>query len=218
MKLSYTGAMSDLSGRVCTVSGLTRDNLLHGGYNGAPLAVQDIFNLSADATRMSPNGFEIKARPGPNSEIFRTAGGTLIEVPAPGENPWYSSDNKDNCFDVIEADGTYHQTKEPLTGARPGTGICFAWQGIATDQPLTFEIYKVLEWRPKASAGIVQAPAQTLGYNVPEAAESLLDRIDRNWPTIMRAANVAQRTAGVISQIALTGSAGIGPAMLHLAN
>lgn len=192
MKLTYTGSMSALKGRVGTIGGITRDQLL----NERP-SVNEMFQLCSDATRLSPDGVEFRARPGPNSEVYRTAGNQSNTV---------SPFSRDNCFDLGYGS---HVTKVNPTGARPGSGIAIIWTDCDVHQRMIIEFFKTIEWRPTVTSGIVQVEPHTAGDNLAEKALKFLDTHVPNWQhRIMHtAASAATSVAGRLSQMALGGAA-----------
>lgn len=196
MKLSYAGAMASLKGRVATISGISRDQLLHGGDNGSTLSAAVLLNLASNTERFQTTGAEIRARPGEPSQYYRTSGGPDRE-----NHPHVSKDNKDNCFNAYIGGGT----AEPLTGPSAGNGIALVWNGIDPQQSVVIELYKVLEWRPKAISGIVQKQSSSDGENLSQKAVGLLDRVDYMWQSAKGAYSVSRRLGGLIADIAGTG-------------
>jgi len=198
MKLSYAGAMAALKGRVATISGISRDQLLHGGDNGSTLSASVLLNLASNTERFQTAGAEIRARPGEPSQYYRTSGG-----PPRANHPHVAMDNKDNCFDayISTSGGCF----EPLTGPSAGNGIAVCWTGVDPAQAIVIELYKVLEWRPKAVSGIVQKQSSSDGENLTQKAVGLLDRVDYAWQSAKGMYSQARRGGGFIADIAATG-------------
>lgn len=196
MRLTYTGAMSALRGRFASISGISRDQLLHGGYEGGALSPNELLNLASNAERFSTSGAEIRARPGEPSQYYRTAGG-----PDNATYSYVADNNKDNCFNSEMGTGTY----EPATGPSAGNGIALVWTGVDPLEALVIELFKVLEWRPKAVSGIVQKHSQSTGENLSAQAVGLLDKVDYMWQSAVGAYGVSQKIGGMISNIANSG-------------
>lgn len=200
MKMSYAGAMASLKGRVATISGISRDQLLHGGDNGQTLSPSVLLNLASNTERFQTTGAEIRARPGEPSQYYRTSGG------APRANHDYvAKDDKDNCFNAYIDAGGEGGCSEPATGPSAGNGIALVWNGIDPQQSIVIELFKVLEWRPKAISGIVQKQSSSDGENLTQKAVGLLDRMDGMWQSAKGLQSQARRLGGLISDVAGTG-------------
>lgn len=170
LKMRYLGKLTDIAGEVAIGSGITRDQIMSGG-GSVPPSVDEMFNLCGQANRMSMDDVEIRYRPSTSSAAFRTVGGT-----------GGAGILNDNCLSAgVPGSST---TKVGATGASGSSeGIVIAWRGSSTGN-LSFELYKGVEWRPRADAGITMPTPTTTGAE--GVVSKSLAYLDKHYPSWQR--------------------------------
>lgn len=142
MRVTYTGKLADLEGRLGWVNGISSDTVLYGGVDAGtpdkPVTPAEMLAMCGRTARFSLETQESKFRPSRTSPNLR----------AEADNGVWNS-------------GLAVETSASADSARHGsTVIGFAWDGILTSQ-LLFEFIQIIEWVPDLAAGqIVQPPKQ----------------------------------------------------------
>jgi len=186
MRITYTGKLSDLEGRLGKVIGFPADTLLWSGASGAPANVEEIMGMCSDVQRSSLDTQEVIFRPTQSSPHFR--------------------DEDSNGVYKIEAG----QVTQELADARSrGSSVMgFVWDGIDSSK-LQFEFFQIIEWKPDTVAAQVIMPPKRVheaGY-----ADAVLKYLDDNHPGWQKG---ARKFGGSLLNFAartVSGSYGINP-------
>lgn len=194
LQMAYLGTVSGCQGRVGFLEGIPREMLLTGGAGGLPPNVNELMSIAADIDRLPLNKLEIKYRPSTSGEAFRSEGGPGVSV------------SPDNCFTVGIPGTSITTLGQSGISTGSGTGIGFVWQGLPTDgSTVNFTVYKSVEWRPEASAGIVMpVPRAISGNNHSQQVVAMLDRSHPGWTRVAQAGT--DMLANKLSNIVLGGA------------
>lgn len=161
LKFLYTGRADALSGRVGYLENVPREALLTG--TGGPPNVNDMFRYSNASMRTPAHGLENKFRPGNGSDDYR--GATL-----------------DPCFVQGEA-GVAITSIGDGSSSGTGMGFGFVWEGLQDDSSISFDMLKVIEWRPEINSKFVatKATVAPTGGNMVSRSLAFLDRVHPGW-------------------------------------
>lgn len=190
LRLMYNGTTSGCTGRIAFVENITPEQLLSAG-GGAPLSVNNLFDLSTKTSRTQLDAMEIRYRPNVTaSDIYR-------------RKLYDTSINVGVVASTISTVSTSSRFGDVFYG--------FAWMGVASNQ-LVFETIHNIEWRPEAGQGYASTvpklihPSPVMG--------SLLKYLDDQYPGwTHKAWDYMQRGITQFSQQVLSGS----PAMREAA-
>lgn len=144
IKMTYTGALLDMGGQVCSVTGFPAAGLLLGGGNGDTdftFNIDELFSWSEDHERVQSSTIEVVHEPSASSDVFRDGATAAFAY-------------------GLTASGGPSPTPLLLTDtgkAQQPTLMGFAWRGLptTTTSPMTFDLLKVVEWKPRPISGIV---------------------------------------------------------------
>ena len=187
IKMSYLGQMASTQGMVGHVD--VAFSAIEDRIRGSTMSIDSLFELSQVVQRTNLDPLEQRWTPGPSSDRFKGPGDTL---------------GTSEDFAVTVASGNFTiGTSASVDNPRM---IGFVWKGYAGATPfssvLQFDLYKNIEWRPQASAGIsMPNPVRTAIIPPAHTALMMLDGAVPGWRN--KAHAVAQTGAQAIAKKAL---------------
>jgi len=180
ISITYTGKMSDASGQFCSVPVLPLSSVLQGGTGGGPLSVDDVFRYASNAQRLGIDTIETISRTSEETHHFRDEADAPILIPnAAGAIPTETTD---------------------LGEAQQPHFFVIAWRGLdaGASNPLVFELYKNIEWRPSPVSGLAHQPPNSFAFGPQmQKVKAFLDTIDPDWQTKIKNAAVSMASAAV---------------------
>ena len=187
VKMSYLGQMATTQGMVGHID--VAFSALEDRIRGDLLSIDSLFELSQVVQRTNLDPLEQRWTPGAASDRFK----------GPGDQVGHSPD-----FLVAVASGSY--TISTSAAVENPRMIGFVWKGYSGATPfssvLQFDLYKNIEWRPQASAGIsMPTPVRTAIIPPAHTALMMLDSAAPVWRN--KAHAVAQSGAHAIAKKAL---------------
>jgi hypothetical protein len=179
MKMTYTGALLDMGGQVCSITSFPAEALILGAGKGNPdfsFTVDELFSWSEQHDRVQSDTLEVVHQPTATSNLFRDSTTSPFQfgvtgpmgpaqVPLPRATPT-----------ILNSVG---QSQQP-------TLMGFAWRGLpsTTTSPMTFDLLKVVEWKPRPVSGIVGGSRNPSVHSVippVHAARAQLDARRPGW-------------------------------------
>jgi len=178
--------MSDMSGEVCFLEGLTLASLIGKGSPTAPtlpLSINQLFNYSSDSQRMGGQTLECRYRPQGSTATFRPSTDGALHAGEPTTIvPAYASESA--------------VTEQPIF-------FGLAWRGldVIVGHPLVIDLIKNVEFRLTPLVNMAHSPPEQLtSAPVLDRALKVLDTSAPAWQTAH-----AQALAPTLAQIALGG-------------
>lgn len=191
MKMTYNGPMTEASGQVAFLEGVSASTLLFGGTNGATATIGQLFNMAATTQRLGTDTLEIVWRPDPEAgESFTYASSTGLATDLYGSQQGVFT--LGNNATTLTTQGMSQTQRDPkLYG--------FAWKNLtAGTENLTFDLVKNIEWKPSAAIGMPQTTPRQL--NVTSQLPRTLHALDQADPAWTK--RVVNGSKGIVSQIA----------------
>lgn len=187
LRMSYLGQMATTQGMVGHID--VAFSAIEDRIAGDALTIDSLFELSQVVQRTNLDPVEQKWTPSAASDKFRGRGDTS------GASPDFLVNNTAGAFSI----GVSAAADNPRM-------IGFVWKGYASATPfssiLQFDLYKNIEWRPQATAGISMPVPQRTSIIPPySTALMALDATVPGWRAKTRA--VAQSGAQAVAKKAL---------------
>jgi hypothetical protein len=172
----YVGAVSTSQGLIATLTNIPMDLFQGGSFP----SVDQLFQQSRDIRRLDFDVHEVRHRPS-DANIFQDA----IDGPF-----------------TLNA-GTQATQETAQAAANGPRAIGFAWKAVVANS-ITFNRYKVIEWRPMRGAGIPAVPIRSSGTAIfPEAMRHLDEAAEKmgvDWTT------AAQKIASAVTKVFAPGA------------
>lgn len=167
LKLVYTGRMTDSSGQYAMIENLPLDALLRGGAGEGPASVDNLFQYSTNVGRFGVDALEIRSRPTANSDVFRSDDTHCVKIGVGGVGI------------AVSAVSETARAQQPQF-----FGIAWRALDASVASPMTIDMVKCVEWRPKPISGLTHAPPVTINTtSMAEKATQLLDNVMSGWAT-----------------------------------
>lgn len=187
VKMSYLGPMAQTQGMVGHID--IAFSSIEDRIRGDTLSVDSLFELSQVVQRTNLDPIEQRWTPHAGSERFRGPGDTT------GTSQDFVVANVSGAFSI----GASVAVENPRM-------IGFVWKGFASTAAfsslLQFDLYKNVEWRPQANAGIsMPTPTRTSAIPPSQSVLVALDQMSPHWRT--SATKVASSGAQTIAKKAL---------------